>query len=1082
VKRFALEALADIAANPVARTIAAFLLFAASLGGLTLTAYADQYVNGGVAWGEGHPPVAHADVNPLGVNVFLEKEVDFSKAERTLQMAEDAGFKWVRQGFAWNDIEISEKGNYTDARNPGQAVDAWAKYDKIVEACERHELEIIARLDSPPVWARIPGDDVATYHKGPPRDYNDYGDFVAAVVSRYKGRIKYFQIWNEPNLLGEWGGHPVNPEEYTALLKVAYERAKGVDPEAVIITAALAPTAENSVANLNDVLYLEGMYRAGAADYFDILSTMVYGLGQSPGDRRTDLKRLNFSRPILLRRVMEQFGDVNTPVWISEYSWVSLPTGWEEDCRKREVGRACGANIWGKSVDEATQARYLVEGYERAQTEWPWMGVMNVWYLREPDPRPDEPANYFAIVRPDFTPRPAYNALKEFSARLPLDRTREKPLWNAWGLPLVYGVFGLAAVGSGALAGASLGRWASVALNRPRGRYGEAAREVARNGAVVVGMALLVGVYYRAESVPLMLAALAGWGVLAFLKPSVGLAAVAFTIPFLWYPKFIGSQKFPLAETLLVLVFGAMVARRAVAVLLPGVAGKLRIEPQRRGDAEVVAGVPNGTVGVGEVAPVTNGAGPRGVKETVPLPTLAQAATERLPGLAQVPATVRLPVKAQVRPVVARVGSKTYRGGSRLAIRHSVNGHSPAVGISIPKLKTQNSKLKTAVERFREWSREDAFAAPAVALLVVGTLSLLTLADQAFARDSARAYRWVIVEPVLLYFLLTDIIRGRRGLLRMLDFFVAAGVGVALLGIWQFVGGTDTLAVEGVSRVSGVYQHPNNLALYLGRVLPFAACMALFLPWGWRKTLYGAASVPLGLAFLLTYSRGAWVALAVAMAVAVVVGLRWRMSQGVGTTRLREMPAWARVWLTGRRRKWTIAGGVVVGLLVVLMAAAVVVPRLPERVFAPGSGILRVKLWDSSLRMLADHPVFGVGIDQFLNQFQAHYITDEQQEGEKFTAHPHNILLDYWLSLGIMGVLVLAWLLWRYFREAVGRVREAASRLGRDPVGRALALGLLASMVDFLAHGMVDNSYFLMDLALIFWLSCGLLQLLRRGA
>jgi O-antigen ligase len=177
----------------------------------------------------------------------------------------------------------------------------------------------------------------------------------------------------------------------------------------------------------------------------------------------------------------------------------------------------------------------------------------------------------------------------------------------------------------------------------------------------------------------------------------------------------------------------------------------------------------------------------------------------------------------------------------------------------------------------------------------------------------------------------------------------------------------------------------------------------------------------------------------------------------------------------------TIVGGVVAGLLVMLIAAAVVVPRLPERVFAPGSGILRVKLWDSSLRMLADHPVFGVGIDQFLNQFQAHYITDEQQEGEKFTAHPHNILLDYWLSLGIMGVLVLAWLLWRYFREVAGRVREAASRLGRDPVGRALALGLLASMVDFLAHGMVDNSYFLMDLALIFWLSCGMVQLLRRG-
>jgi hypothetical protein len=50
-----------------------------------------------------------------------------------------------------------------------------------------------------------------------------------------------------------------------------------------------------------------------------------------------------------------------------------------------------------------------------------------------------------------------------------------------------------------------------------------------------------------------------------------------------------------------------------------------------------------------------------------------------------------------------------------------------------------------------------------------------------------------------------------------------------------------------------------------------------------------------------------------------------------------------------------------------------------------------------------------------------------------------------------------------------------------DVVSRAIALGLLAGMLDFLLHGLVDNSYFLMDLAMIFWLSCGLLQLERTS-
>jgi putative inorganic carbon (HCO3(-)) transporter len=194
-------------------------------------------------------------------------------------------------------------------------------------------------------------------------------------------------------------------------------------------------------------------------------------------------------------------------------------------------------------------------------------------------------------------------------------------------------------------------------------------------------------------------------------------------------------------------------------------------------------------------------------------------------------------------------------------------------------------------------------------------------------------------------------------------------------------------------------------------------------------------------------------------------------------------------WRPGRARRqgiWILAASaaaLVLGLA--LIAAPTVAPRLPPRIFNVGSSLLRVSIWESSLRMLADHPIFGVGPDQFLNQFQAHYITPDLQQ-ESFTAHPHNLILDYWLSLGIMGLLILVWLLWRYFREAIGAVRNLARGPGpgpgRDPANwahRALALGLLAGMLDFLLHGLVDNSYFLMDLALIFWLSCGLLQTIR---
>ncbi|MEO6457027.1 MAG: O-antigen ligase family protein, partial [Chloroflexia bacterium] len=383
--------------------------------------------------------------------------------------------------------------------------------------------------------------------------------------------------------------------------------------------------------------------------------------------------------------------------------------------------------------------------------------------------------------------------------------------------------------------------------------------------------------------------------------------------------------------------------------------------------------------------------------------------------------------------------------------------------------------------RALNWYRQDPFAMPAVALLIIGTLSLLTLADPAFAKDSARLYRWAIVLPVLFYFLLTDAVSSRRGLMRIVDFFTAAAVGVSLYGLWQFVISDNTLVVEGVSRVFSVYQHPNNLALYLGRVFPFAACLAIFLPWGWRKTLYALALLPLGAAFVLTYSRGAWAAVVVALFVSVAVGLFLRPRR----PDRRSLPKWA-------------IPAIGIALLGLALIAVVAVPRLPERILSFESGSMRVLHWQSSLRMVADRPVFGVGIDQFLNQFQApeviaspeeceklytehprQYIVSKAQCKEFYTAHPHNVVLDTWLSLGIIGLLVFLWLLWIYFRSALRAIRQASVGSAVNPLYKALSLCLLASMIDFLVHGMVDNSYFLMDLAMVFWLSCGLLQLVR---
>ena len=364
----------------------------------------------GIETGEQAVPIAHTDVNPLGINTFLQAEPDPDKVAQMLDMIAAAGFSFIRQPFFWYEIE-PEPGVFWDTK---WNVSTWEKYDRIVELARQRDIEIIARLDKPPRWARAGQPNLDQCPDGPPTHYEDYARFVEAVVTRYRGKIRYIQIWNEPNLRNEWGCQPIDPAAFTRLLALAYQAAKRADPTVLVLMPGLAPTDQTGPENLSDLLFLEGMYQAGAAPYFDIASAMVYGYGYSPSDRRVEFARNNFSRVIQTREIMVRYGDHAKALWVAEYNWVAFPPDWQGL-----------PSVWGRPVTLEQQARYLYEGYLRAQREWPWIGVLCVWYFRWWLP-PDDPANAadptrgFAIVEWDLTPRPAFQLLAR--ARPILDR------------------------------------------------------------------------------------------------------------------------------------------------------------------------------------------------------------------------------------------------------------------------------------------------------------------------------------------------------------------------------------------------------------------------------------------------------------------------------------------------------------------------------------------------------------------------------------------------------------------------------------------------------------------------------------
>ncbi len=348
--------------------------------------------------------IPNTDVNPYGANFFLHREVEPWKLDKTLQMAAEAGIHWVKQQFPWEEIEPQRKGEFLEPTTKGSS---WTKYDQIVAACEKYGLEIVARLDRPPDWTRQDN----TYKERPPDNFADYGDFVYEFVKRYRGRINYIQIWNEPNIFPEWGNRAVNPAEYVELLKIAYRRAKEANPNVYVLSAPLAitlgqphPEPGKWIA-MSDLLFLEEMYKAGAREYFDILSANAFGLDRPPEDP-PDPNVLNFQRVLLQRKIMERYGDKDKPIWFDEYGWNAAPASFPEE-----------KLIW-KRVSEQQQAEYTVRGIELARREWPWAGVFMVWYFRQVGNIPVDRADYyFRMVDVDFTPRLVYLAIQDVARK-----------------------------------------------------------------------------------------------------------------------------------------------------------------------------------------------------------------------------------------------------------------------------------------------------------------------------------------------------------------------------------------------------------------------------------------------------------------------------------------------------------------------------------------------------------------------------------------------------------------------------------------------------------------------------------------
>lgn len=196
----------------------------------------------------------------------------------------------------------------------------------------------------------------------------------------------------------------------------------------------------------------------------------------------------------------------------------------------------------------------------------------------------------------------------------------------------------------------------------------------------------------------------------------------------------------------------------------------------------------------------------------------------------------------------------------------------------------------------------------------------------------------------------------------------------------------------------------------------------------YKKYIYVGAGLVGAAGLFLSLSRGAWLGLALAVGVYVLISANKRL----------------------------IVSFAIIGVL--LAGVVAVTPNLRYRVLLPFQGekstVARFSLWDTGKKMISDSPILGKGVNGFSDNWEK-YNTDPNLQHYNF---PHNIVLNFWVDLGLLGVISMMALL------VIAVVRGIAHRT--NPHALALALFVIA----IVAHGLIDIPYFKNDLALVFWL------------
>ncbi|WP_088888909.1 GH39 family glycosyl hydrolase [Leptolyngbya ohadii] len=178
--------------------------------------------------------------------------------------------------------------------------------DQYISLAEESKAEVVLVLGLTPRWASARPDEDSPYQAGAaaePKRIEDWRNYVRQIAMRYKDRVRYYEIWNEPNSQKFYSG---SVKQLVDLSREAYQILKSIDPSIKVISPAMSPCCDS-------FKFLDNYLAEGGGNYADIIGYHFYVAPAKPEAMLPSIEQV--------KNLMIKHGLSNKPLWNTETGW-----------------------------------------------------------------------------------------------------------------------------------------------------------------------------------------------------------------------------------------------------------------------------------------------------------------------------------------------------------------------------------------------------------------------------------------------------------------------------------------------------------------------------------------------------------------------------------------------------------------------------------------------------------------------------------------------------------------------------------------------------------------------------------------